>query len=105
VDNIVSTCTISVELLAGCPQEDCINGTLLEAGRVYVGWLIATIVLIALVCFMIVSPGFRVFIIGFVVLGAIAIFGWIKHEEKEKLTRTTGRRYARPGCAKCDYSQ
>jgi hypothetical protein len=48
-----------------------------------VGWLIAIIVLIALIWFMIVSPGFRIFIIGIVVLGVIAIYGWIKHEEKE----------------------
>jgi hypothetical protein len=52
-----------------------------------VGWLIAIIVLIALIWFMIVSPGFRVFIIGIVVLGVIAIFGWIEHEKKESERR------------------
>jgi hypothetical protein len=48
-----------------------------------VGWLIAIIVLIALIWFMIVSPGFRYFIIGIVVLGVIAIYGWFEHEKKE----------------------
>ena len=36
---------------------------------------------------MIVSPGFRVFIIGIVVLGAIAIFGSIEHDKKESKRR------------------
>jgi hypothetical protein len=37
------------------------------------GWLIATIVLMALVYFTIVSPGFRYLIIAIVVLGGLAI--------------------------------
>jgi hypothetical protein len=53
----------------------------------YVGWLIAILVLIALIFFMIVSPGFRYLIIGIVVLGGIAIYGWIKYEEKESERR------------------
>lgn len=36
------------------------------------GWLIAIIVLIALIYFMIVSPGFRYFIIALVVFGVLA---------------------------------
>ena len=51
------------------------------------GWLIAILVLIALIFFMIVSPGFRYLIIGIVVLGGIAIYGWIKYEEKESERR------------------
>jgi hypothetical protein len=35
----------------------------------------------------IVSPGFRYLIIGIVVLGGIAIYGWIKYEEKESERR------------------
>src|SRR5437773_1502816 len=53
----------------------------------YVGWLIAILVLIALIFFMVVSPGFRYLIIGIVVLGGIAIYGWIKYEEKESERR------------------
>ena len=48
------------------------------------GWLIAIIVSIALIYFMIVSPGFRYIIIGIVVLGGIAIFAWVKNEDKER---------------------
>jgi hypothetical protein len=48
-----------------------------------VGWLIAIIVSIALIFFMIVSPGFRYLIIGIVVLGAIAIYVLIEHDKKE----------------------
>ena len=51
------------------------------------GWLIATIVLIALIWFMIVSPKFRYFIIGIVILGGIAIYGWIEHDKKESERR------------------
>jgi hypothetical protein len=49
----------------------------------YVGWLIAIIVLIALIYFMIVSSGFRYFIIGIVVLGGIAIYVWNENEKKK----------------------
>jgi hypothetical protein len=48
-----------------------------------VGWLIATIVLIALIWFMIVSPGFRYFIVAIVVLGGLAIYGWNESEQKD----------------------
>jgi hypothetical protein len=47
------------------------------------GWLIAILVVIALIFFMIVSPGFRYVIIGIVVLGGIVIYGWIEKEKKE----------------------
>jgi hypothetical protein len=46
------------------------------------GWLAAIIGLIALVSFMIVSPGFRYFIIALVVLGGLGIYGWIEMEKK-----------------------
>ena len=47
------------------------------------GWLIAIIVSIALIFFMIASPGFRYLIIGIVVLGAIAIYVLIENDKKE----------------------
>jgi len=53
----------------------------------YVGWLIAIIVSIALIYFMIVSPGFRYLAIGIVVLGGIAIYGWIENDKKESERR------------------
>jgi hypothetical protein len=46
------------------------------------GWLAAIIGLIALVFFMIISPGFRYFIIALVVLGGLGIYGWIEMEKK-----------------------
>jgi hypothetical protein len=52
-----------------------------------VGWLIAIIVSIALIYFMIASPGFRYIIIGIVVLGGIAIYAWIENENKERERR------------------
>jgi hypothetical protein len=50
-------------------------------------WLIAIIVSIALIYFMIRSPGFRYFIIGIVVLGGIAIYAWIENDKKESERR------------------
>jgi hypothetical protein len=47
------------------------------------GWLIAAIVLIALVFFMIISPGFRYFSIALVVLGGLGIYGWIEKEKHD----------------------
>jgi hypothetical protein len=50
------------------------------------GWLAAIIGLIALVFFMIISPGFRYFIIALValvVLGGLGIYGWIEHDNEK----------------------
>jgi hypothetical protein len=47
------------------------------------GWLAAILGLIALVFFMIISPGFRYFIIALVVLGGLGIYGWIEMEKKD----------------------
>jgi hypothetical protein len=56
-----------------------------------VGWLIAIIVLIVLIWFMIVSPGFRYFIVAIVVLGGLAIYGWIEKENKDDERRQKER--------------
>jgi hypothetical protein len=55
------------------------------------GWLIAIIGLIALVLFMIASPGFRYFIIALAVLGGLAIYGLIEKENKNTERREQER--------------
>ena len=51
------------------------------------GWLIAIILSIALIFFMIVSPGFRYIIIGIVVLSGIAIYVLIEKDKNESERR------------------
>jgi hypothetical protein len=47
------------------------------------GLLVGTLVVIAIIFFMIVSPGFRIFAIGVLVLGGLGIFALIQNVNKE----------------------
>lgn len=46
------------------------------------GWLIATVIVLAIIYFMVISPGFRVF--AFVLLGGIAIWIYAQNESSNK---------------------
>src|SRR5262245_12951363 len=55
------------------------------------GWLIAIVVVVAIIWFMIVSPGFRYTAIGLVLFAGAAIFFWIQKERNENEQRARER--------------
>jgi membrane protein implicated in regulation of membrane protease activity len=65
--------------------------TLAVTGDDVMAWLIGTIIVIAIIWFMIVSPGFRFFAIGLVVLGAFGIYALIQNSEKQTAERQQQR--------------